>query len=156
MEKMETPAEHLSLLHRAERYWVESRRPLASLVFILPLLVIYEVGVLWFGVRPNGADDFMRRLLDMLGFGQHFLLPGLIVGILLGWHYLSRSPWRLSAGVLSAMAVESIVLGLCVRVIPLRAEFAPGAWHCRESQGGRGDGREHTSARESTRSCCSG
>jgi membrane protease YdiL (CAAX protease family) len=115
---MDTPSEHASLVQRAERYWVESRQPLASLVFILPLLVIYEVGVLWFHVQPNGADEFMRRLLDLFGFGQHLLLPGLIVGILLGWHYVSHSPWKLSAGVLSAMAVESILLGMCVRVIP--------------------------------------
>jgi membrane protease YdiL (CAAX protease family) len=117
MGKMGTPSEHVPLLRRAERYWVESRRPLASLAFIAPLLITYEVGVLWMGVRPNGADDFMRRLLDLFGFGQHFLLPGLMVAILLGWHYLSRQPWQLSGGVLSAMAVESILLGLCVRVI---------------------------------------
>jgi len=117
MGKMGTRCEHVPLIHRAERYWVESRRPLASLVFITPLLVTYEVGVLWLGVRPNGAHDFMRRLLDLFGFGQHFLLPGLIVGILLGWHYLSRQPWQLSGGILSAMAVESILLGLCVRTI---------------------------------------
>lgn len=101
----------------AERYWVESRRPLASLVFIAPLLVTYEVGVLWLGVRPNGADDFMRRLLDLFGFGQHFLLPGLIVGILLGWHYLSHSSWQLSGGILSGMAIESLLLALCLRLI---------------------------------------
>jgi membrane protease YdiL (CAAX protease family) len=104
-------------MHRAERYWVESRQPLASLAFIAPLLVIYEVGVLWLGVCPNGADQFMRGLLELLGFGQHFLLPGLIVGILLGWHHLSHQPWRLSGGVLSAMAVEALMLGLCVRAI---------------------------------------
>ncbi len=114
---METPLEHLPLMPRAERYWVESRRPLAGLALVAPLLVIYESGVLWFGVRPNGADDFMRRVLDLFGFGQHFLLPLLMIGILLGWHYLSHSPWRLSGGVLSAMAVESIALGLCVWVI---------------------------------------
>ena len=73
MEKMGTPAEHLPLVERAERYWVESRRPLASLVFIAPLLAIYEVGVLWLGVRPNGADDLMQRFLDLFGFGQDVL-----------------------------------------------------------------------------------
>ena len=119
MEKMGPPSEHVLLIHRAEQYWVDSRRPLASLVFILPPLVTYEVGVLWLGVHPNGADAFLRRLLEMIGFGQHFLLPGLIVGILLGWHYLTRSSWRLSGGILSAMVVESIALGLCVRLIAL-------------------------------------
>lgn len=120
MEKMGTPAEHLPLVERAERYWVESRRPLASLVFIAPLLAIYEVGVLWLGVRPNGAHDLMQRFLDLFGFGQdvlRLLLPGLIVAILLGWHHLARQPWRLSAGILPAIAAEAILLGLCVRVL---------------------------------------
>jgi membrane protease YdiL (CAAX protease family) len=116
MEKMETGSEHGPLGQRAERYWVESRRPLASLVFVAPLLIIYEAGVLLLGVQ-NGADAFMRRLLDLLGFGQHFVLPVLTVCILLGWHYLSRQPWQISGGVLSGMAVESLVLGLCLRLI---------------------------------------
>jgi membrane protease YdiL (CAAX protease family) len=117
MGKMGTPAEHVPLVQRGERYWVESRRPLAGLVFIAPLLVAYEVGVLWLGVVPNGADDLMRRLLDLFGFSQHLLLPGLVVAILLGWQYLSRQPWRLSPGILPAMAAEAIALGLCVRVM---------------------------------------
>ena len=74
MGKMANASEHAPLGQLAERYWVESRRPLASLVFIAPLLIVYEVGVLLLGVQ-NGADAFMRRLLDLLGFGQHFLLP---------------------------------------------------------------------------------
>ena len=116
MEKMGEPSERIPLGRRAERYWVESRRPLASLVFIAPLLIIYEAAVLLLGVQ-NGADVFMRRLLDLLGFGQHLLLPILTVCILLGWHYLSRQPWQLSGGILSAMAVESLMLGICLRAI---------------------------------------
>ena len=113
---MATSSEHTPLGQLAERYWVQSRRPLASLVFIAPLLIVYELGVLLLGVQ-NGADVFMRRLLDLLGFGQHFLLPVLTVCILLGWHYLSRQPWQLSGGMISAMAVECVVLGVCLRVI---------------------------------------
>ena len=117
MGKMGTPAEQLPLARRAEQYWLESRRPLTSLVFIAPLLIIYEVGVLWLRVTPNGADDLMRRVLDLFGFSQHLLLPGLIVAILLGWQYLSRQPWRFSPGTLPGMAAEAIALGLCLRVI---------------------------------------
>jgi membrane protease YdiL (CAAX protease family) len=113
---MATPVEHKPLGQVAERYWVESRRPLASLVFIAPLLILYELGVVALGVQ-NGADAFMRRLLDMLGFGQHFVLPMLMVCILLAWHYLSRQPWQLSGGIISAMAAESLLLGICLRVI---------------------------------------
>jgi membrane protease YdiL (CAAX protease family) len=113
---MAAPTQHAPLGELAERYWVESRRPLASLVFIAPLLIVYEAGVVWLGVQ-NGADAFMRRLLDILGFSQHFLLPILTVCILLGWHYLAHDSWQLSGGIISAMAVESLMLGLCLRVI---------------------------------------
>jgi membrane protease YdiL (CAAX protease family) len=115
---MGVSAAHVPLGQRAERYWVESRRPLASLVFIAPLLFVYEAGALLLGAQ-TGADAFMRRVLGSLGFGQHFLLPILLVCILLGWHYLSREPWRLSGSVVSAMAVESAMLGLCVWAIAL-------------------------------------
>lgn len=117
MGKMGTPAEYLPPAERAERYWVESRRPLVTLVFIAPLLAIYEIGVVWFHVTPNGADDLMRRFLDLFGFSQHLLLPGLLIAILIGWQYLSRQPWRFSLRVLPAMAAEAIALALCVRVI---------------------------------------
>jgi hypothetical protein len=113
---MESTGKHVPLGQRAHSYWVESRRPLAALVFIAPLLIVYELGVLCFGIQ-NGADDFMRRFLNLLGFEQHFLLPVLTACILLGWHYLSRQPWRLSGGILPTMAVESLLLGLAVRMI---------------------------------------
>ena len=61
---MATCGEHTPLGQLAERYWVESRRPLASLVLISPLLVVYEAGVLLLGVQ-NGADAVLRRLLDL-------------------------------------------------------------------------------------------
>ncbi len=127
MGKMGTAAEHVPLVGRAERYWVESRRPLASLVFIAPLLVIYEVGVLWLGVRPNGADDLMRRLLDLFGFSQHWLLPGLLVGILLGWHYLSRAAVAAFSRDPAGHGGESIALGLCLRVMAFRPELRSSA-----------------------------
>lgn len=120
MGKMGTPSkpagEHVSLGQKAETYWVESRRPLASLVFIAPLLIVYEIGVLMLGVQ-NGADDFMRRVLNLMGFGQHFLLPILTVCILLGWHFLARQPWRLSGGILWTMTIECLLLGVCLRAI---------------------------------------
>ncbi len=113
---MATSSEQTPLGPNADSYWVQSRGPLASLVFIAPLLLIYESGAVFFGVR-NGADEFMRRLLNLFGFGQHFLLPFLTVCILLAWHYLSREPWRLSGGMLSAMAAEALLLGAGLHVI---------------------------------------
>jgi membrane protease YdiL (CAAX protease family) len=100
-------------------YWGESRRPLASLVFIAPLLVLYELGVLILGPQAvrNGADVWLRQLLEVMGFGQYFLLPALTVSILLAWHYTTRQPWRVSPGVLSGMTIECIFLAVVLRLI---------------------------------------
>jgi len=97
-------------------YWAESRGPLASLVFITPLLLTYAAGVLLLGPEKvqNGADAWLRALLAMAGFAQYFLLPILTVCILLGWHYITRQPWRLSRGLLWGMAGECLLLAVCL------------------------------------------
>jgi membrane protease YdiL (CAAX protease family) len=104
---------------RTGGYWQQSRRPLTSLFFVLPLLVLYEGGVLWLGpdgVR-NGADLWMQQLLGFFGFGGFLLLPVLTVAILLGWHHTSRQPWRVSRTVLFGMAAESSALAVFLLVV---------------------------------------
>ncbi len=95
-------------------YWRQTRRPLASLAFILPLLVLYEGGVVLLGSQAvrNGADVWLRQLLDQLGLGQYFVLPAMTVAVLLAWHHITRDRWQLSASVLYAMFAECAVLGL--------------------------------------------
>jgi hypothetical protein len=97
-----------------ETYLKESQRPLASLAFVIPLLVLYEGGVVILGPSAvrNGADVWLRQFLDTLGFSQYFLLPALTIGLLLAWHYVARERWKLSAGVVYGMLAESAVLGL--------------------------------------------
>lgn len=100
----------------ANGYWQQSRLPLAALCFVAPLLVLYEGGLLWFGTEAirNGADAWLRRLLQMAGFGQYFLLPVLTVCLLLGWHFTTRQRWRFSPAVLLGMAAESMLLALAL------------------------------------------
>lgn len=109
-----TPPELLT-----EDYWSESTRPLVSLVFIAPMLVIYEIGVVSLGHQAvrNGADQWMREWLDLLGFSQYFLLPLLTCGILLGWHHLLRQRWRVPKHVIGGMWLESVVLALVLLVL---------------------------------------
>ena len=97
-------------------YWSQSRRPLAGLFFAGPLLVIYEVGLICLGppAPRNGADDWMRQTLVLLGFKAYFLLPVLTVGILLGWHHVSRQPWHVPRRVLYIMPVECLVLAVAL------------------------------------------
>jgi membrane protease YdiL (CAAX protease family) len=97
-------------------YWWQSRRPLTSLAFVLPLLVVYELGVLALGpsANRNGADVWLRQFLDLVGLPHYFLLPVLTVGLLLVWHHLNRDPWRVSMTVLQGMLVESILLAFAL------------------------------------------
>jgi hypothetical protein len=96
---------------RLAAYLRESRRPLTSLLFVLPLLAAYELGVLIVPTTMrNGADAWMRRFLDVLGFGGYFLLPCLTLALLLGWHYILREPWQVQRRVLMWMLGESIGL----------------------------------------------
>jgi membrane protease YdiL (CAAX protease family) len=111
---MPEPAAQNRLYLKAENYWIQSRRPVVSLVFIAPLMIVYEVGVLIWHVQ-NGADAWMRQLLDLMGFSQHFLLPALTVCVLLAWHYLAHQPWRFSPSVLTPMAVECLLLAVCLQ-----------------------------------------
>src|SRR3954469_20152426 len=100
-------------------YWQQSRRPLASLAFVAPLLVCYEAGVLWLGPQAmrNGADVWLRQLLDLLGFSQYFLLPGATVAMLAGWHYVTRDPWRVSPSTLYTKLAECALLAVALVVI---------------------------------------
>lgn len=97
-----------------KQYVAESARPLVSMAFIAPLLVIYEMGVILLGPHTlrNGADLWLRDFLELLGFGQYFLLPLLTCGILLAWHHTRDDSWSMRGSVLSTMLIESILFAL--------------------------------------------
>jgi len=94
-------------------YLCQSRRPLVSLAFIAPFMLAYEVGILWIPASMrNGADVWLRRLLDTFGFSGYFLLPFLTIAVLIAWHHTTREPWKFSSGLLGGMLIESSLFGL--------------------------------------------
>ncbi len=99
-------------------YWSATRRPLPCLVFILPILVTYEVGVAWFGGAASGwragADAWIRQGLTALGVTDRLFLPLALALILVGWQAIDAGRWRFRPGILAGMAVESLVLGLAL------------------------------------------
>ena len=98
---------------------MEATKPLTSLIFVLPILAAYEVGILYFGLDTmrNGAEVWLRNFLQGFGFGQYFLLPLLTCSLLLIWHYLKQERWQLKSRVLSGMIVESALLAILLLVI---------------------------------------
>lgn len=99
---------------RLAAYWRQSRQPLFALAFVAPLLVLYEGGVLLLGpdAMRNGADVWLRQLLDWVGLGGYFLLPALTVGTLLAWHHTTGQGWRIRPVVLWGMLAESGTLSI--------------------------------------------
>jgi len=100
-------------------YWYDARRPLASLVFLIPWIVVYEAGVLMLGNQQpdalrNGADYWMRNWLSMSGIGQGLLLPMLVVLSLLAWHLVRRHPWHVRAETQIGMFAESVLLAVAL------------------------------------------
>lgn len=106
---------------RSESYWSQARTPLHCLVFLLPLLTVYEVGVLWLGgSQPerlrNGADHWMRGWLQQQGWDTPWLLPVLVIGGLLAWQIAGRFPWQARFDTLVGMAAESLMFA-CVLLL---------------------------------------
>ena len=63
---------HPKFIRALQQYWVYSRSPFQSILFILPILVVYELGLFLFnksdvtGIR-NGADVLLRHFYGLFG-----------------------------------------------------------------------------------------
>ncbi len=97
-------------------YLARSRTPLHILIFLLPLIIFYEIGSAVWLVGADGAlaqDIRARRLISQLfdSFGVNAIyLPGiLILVVLLIWHVLTRDPWKVKPRVIGGMWLESLI-----------------------------------------------
>lgn len=112
-------------------YWELSKQPLHVLAFLLPLIVLYELGLVFVlqtedgKVLSNVAHVTLLQFFNLLGIEA---LSGLYLGgivivvVLLAWHVMLRGPqgrWHVDARVLTAMAAESVVLTLPLIVLGL-------------------------------------
>jgi hypothetical protein len=100
-------------------YFHDSELPLTSLVFLLPLIVLYEVGTQYFtSAAQHGREQqiiafiMMQRFFRLFGVhGQH--LPAVaVITILLCDHAFRNKRWQLNLGTLAGMAIESSLLAL--------------------------------------------
>ncbi|MEX0774851.1 MAG: CPBP family intramembrane glutamic endopeptidase [Phycisphaeraceae bacterium] len=100
-------------------YFGRSQLPLQSLFFLLPLVVLYEVGTLIYATDyQHGTTLYIQARLWLLGFFQWFgvsgfLLPGLIVvAALVGWHIARKDRWELEPKLYLIMLIESAALAV--------------------------------------------
>jgi membrane protease YdiL (CAAX protease family) len=105
-------------MNQSGDYYTATRHPWPCLLFLLPLLLAYEIGVLWFGgTQPdalrNGADAWMRWGLEASGVHQLYAAPLLILVVFGAWSWLRRTDRPKDVGrVCLTMAGESALFAL--------------------------------------------
>lgn len=101
-----------------DHYWTATKHPWACVLFVLPLLTVYEVGLYGTGQSTaedfrNGADVWLRCALSEIGISPVYGAPCLLVCILLLWGLLRREDRPLDkVGVWVGMTVESAAYAL--------------------------------------------
>jgi membrane protease YdiL (CAAX protease family) len=106
-------------------YLEHSSSPLVSLVFVLPLILFYELGTrgAWgAGTGANGAGvaapqhviafTLLQQFFGLFGATGRSLPALAVVGILLAWHIARQDRWRVRWPTLGGMAIESALLSL--------------------------------------------
>jgi uncharacterized protein (DUF486 family) len=99
-------------------YWRESESPLASLIFLLPLIVVYECGTGW--LSPGGAASepqviaflLIRQFFALLNAHATHLPAVTVACTLLGCHLIIKDPWQIHLRTFLGMTAESLVLAV--------------------------------------------
>jgi Type II CAAX prenyl endopeptidase Rce1-like len=125
--------------NETDNYWTATKHPWACVLFVLPLLATYEIGLYVLGPAAlaelrNGADVWLRSALSEVGISPIYGAPCLLLFILLFWGLMRRdgqSTDRL--GVWVGMTIESaayavLLLGLSqgLWLVLLRADHLLG------------------------------
>lgn len=117
-----------------ESYLTRSKRPLQALFFLLPMILLYELGTLVYATDPaRGVTRFiyarslLRDFFEWMGMTGYYL-PGLIVVVVLfSWHMVQRDPWRFEPRLYIGMWVESALLALPLFVFAIMVFRQPEA-----------------------------
>jgi membrane protease YdiL (CAAX protease family) len=122
-------------------YWPRPRHPWSCVLFVLPLLMIYEVGLHFLGPTPvanlrNGADVWLRSSLASVGVAPAYGAPVALLLLMLTWTLLYREQRpRDPVGVWIGMNVESVIFAAFLYVA------SQGLWPLLQTLGGVLDDR---------------
>ena len=102
---------------RWRQYVRATQRPLYSLLFLLPLVVVYELAAWRMDDGTGGGRNLLAHsaiagLLSWFGLVGVWGPPVVLVVALLTWHYRRRDRWRVRWWVLPGMLGEGLVLAI--------------------------------------------
>jgi membrane protease YdiL (CAAX protease family) len=96
------------------QYWTATRHPWSCVLFVVPLLAVYEIGLYFLGPNSvtllrNGADTWLRSGLASAGMSPAYGAPIALILVLLIWTLLYREQAPPDpVGVWLGMALESV------------------------------------------------
>jgi len=117
---------------RRRRYVRTTRRPLQSLLFLVPWVLAHEIGVRWTSDGQHAPGDLLaygviENLLGWFGFVGSWLPPVVLVASLLIWHRRCGERWHVRWAVLPVMLVESLALAIPLLALSALFEAPPRA-----------------------------
>lgn len=101
-----------------DAYLQESQRPLVILVYLLPFIVLYEMGARFYRMDVV-AFRLFRTLPAWFGVYGRGVPAALLVLTLLIWHLVKQDRWGIRIGTLLWMLLESGLLALPVLAIAM-------------------------------------
>lgn len=113
-------------------YLQQSQRPLTILAFLLPFVVLHELGARYYGTGVAAAS-LLRLAASYLGVYGSTIPAILLVLTLLSWHLIRRDGWEVKSRNLAMMAGESFLFALpifaisliCQQFLPLATGMRP-------------------------------
>ena len=100
-------------------YLQRSQLPLACLVFLLPFVILYEVGTRHFAYDPAQQTEqriiaftLMQDFFHLFGATGKYMPPLAVIGILLSVHIARNDPWKVKPSTLTGMAIEGAAWGV--------------------------------------------
>ena len=112
-----------------DSYFERTSRPIYAIVFLLPLIIFYEMGTILINTDVLNQTQvrvvafvWLQKSLEYLGFGSKlaWVAPPLaVVIILIALQMVSGKRWRFALGDIRTMAVECILLAVPLIVLTL-------------------------------------
>lgn len=130
------------LIEEERTYFNVTKSRSASLIFILPLLLVYEIGVIAYGADLNGVAAIVKSPIaylrenpvEMIGAGGMILITSILIGLVVGaLFYMKRTGW-LRLDIFAGMLAESVVYALLLgpfALIPVTGQVQWGGFEPR-------------------------
>lgn len=99
-------------------YFQRAEAPLTSLLFLLPLIVLYELGTRYISQSTHQAEQqiiafkLLQQFFAFFGATSRYLPALAVVGILMAWHIARHDPWEAPFWTICGMTLESFVLAI--------------------------------------------